>query len=40
MLKSLCEKLERVGFQIEERLYLGALVYPAFAMVKNAIGAI
>ena len=34
-LKSLCEKLERVGFHIEERSYLGALVYPAFAMVKK-----
>jgi ubiquinone/menaquinone biosynthesis C-methylase UbiE len=34
-LKTLCEMLQRVGFHIEERSHLGALVYPAFAAVKK-----
>ena len=34
-LKSLCEKLESAGFEIDERSYLGAFVYPAFAIVKK-----
>jgi ubiquinone/menaquinone biosynthesis C-methylase UbiE len=34
-LDDLCEKLERAGFEIEERSYLGAFFYPAFAMVKK-----
>jgi len=34
-LAGLCEQLRHVGFQIEERSYLGAFVFPAFAIVKK-----
>lgn len=34
-LTSLCDKLQRAGFLIEERSHLGALVFPAFWMIKK-----
>jgi SAM-dependent methyltransferase len=34
-LKSLCVKLRRSGFQIEERSHLGVFVYPPFVVVKK-----
>ena len=34
-LDALCEKLERAGFQVKERSYLGVFLYPLFAMVKK-----
>jgi hypothetical protein len=33
--KSLCERLQGAGFRIEERSHLGALLYPAFSMIKK-----
>jgi ubiquinone/menaquinone biosynthesis C-methylase UbiE len=32
---SLCQKLERAGFQVKERSYLGVFLYPLFAIVKK-----
>jgi ubiquinone/menaquinone biosynthesis C-methylase UbiE len=34
-LTSLCEKLQRAGFLIEDRSHLGAFVYPAFSLMKR-----
>jgi hypothetical protein len=34
-LKSLIDKVESVGFNVDEGSHLGALIYPAFAMVKK-----
>jgi ubiquinone/menaquinone biosynthesis C-methylase UbiE len=34
-LQSLCDKLQRAGFELEERSHLGVFLYPMFALVKR-----